>query len=133
MRQAVEVAELASEQWGLVTTAQAGVLGVSSQTMAALANDGAAERLTHGVYRMTGAPPRTIPIPSGDAGPPSVFAIRTRWSHSGPRRTFIGSATWMRTDTTSLSRAGGRPGGSTSGSIPVRTRRMTGVSSTVCR
>jgi predicted transcriptional regulator of viral defense system len=57
VRQAVEVAELASEQWGLVTTAQAGLLGVSSQTMAALANDGVAERLAHGVYRMTGAPP----------------------------------------------------------------------------
>lgn len=52
----LDIADLAAGQWGLVTTAQARVLGVSAQSVARLAGQGALERITHGVYRVTGAP-----------------------------------------------------------------------------
>lgn len=52
----LDVADLAAGQWGLVTTAQARVLGVSAQSVARLAGQGALERITHGVYRVTRAP-----------------------------------------------------------------------------
>ncbi|MFK4298174.1 putative transcriptional regulator of viral defense system [Arthrobacter sp. GAS37] len=52
-----ELADLASEQWGMVTTAQARVLGFSAQDMARMAKQGRLERLRHGVYRAAGAPP----------------------------------------------------------------------------
>lgn len=52
----LEVADLAAEQWGLITTAQAGSMGISAQTMARLARQGALERLNHGIYRVAGAP-----------------------------------------------------------------------------
>lgn len=50
----LDVAALASEQWGLVTTAQAAEVGASAKMMARWANDGAIERLAHGVYKLTG-------------------------------------------------------------------------------
>jgi hypothetical protein len=50
------LAEIAAGQWGLVTTAQAGALGVSSQSVAKLAGNGSLERLGHGVYRVAGVP-----------------------------------------------------------------------------
>ncbi|MCX2747796.1 type IV toxin-antitoxin system AbiEi family antitoxin domain-containing protein [Arthrobacter sp. MI7-26] len=52
-----DVADLASEQWGMITTAQARSLGFSAQDMARMANQGRLERLQHGVYRVAGAPP----------------------------------------------------------------------------
>jgi predicted transcriptional regulator of viral defense system len=50
------LAELAAEQWGLLTSAQAAERGVSNQALAQLHRAGALERLAHGVYRLTGAP-----------------------------------------------------------------------------
>ena len=57
MSTVLDLADLAAEQWGLVTTAQARTLGVSAQAVARLTNQGALERMSHGVYRVTGAPP----------------------------------------------------------------------------
>lgn len=51
-----DIADIASEQWGLVTTAQARTAGASPQVMARLARAGQLERLAHGVYRLGGAP-----------------------------------------------------------------------------
>lgn len=56
MPAAIDLADLAAEQWGLVTTAQARIAGVSAQAVARFTNNGALERMTHGVYRVTGAP-----------------------------------------------------------------------------
>ncbi|TCN40229.1 putative transcriptional regulator of viral defense system [Kribbella orskensis] len=53
--QIAEVAAIADEQWGLVTTAQARAASVSAQSMARLAAEGVLERVTHGVYRVVGA------------------------------------------------------------------------------
>ncbi len=53
----VVLADLASGQWGMVTTAQARREGVSPQAMARLADAGHLERVRHGVYRVAGAPP----------------------------------------------------------------------------
>jgi predicted transcriptional regulator of viral defense system len=53
---AVDVADLAAGQWGLLTTAQARAAGVSPQTMSKLARSGVLERMAHGVYRLAGAP-----------------------------------------------------------------------------
>lgn len=50
------LADLAAEQWGLLTTAQAGKLGVSAQQVARMASTGILERLRHGVYRLAGNP-----------------------------------------------------------------------------
>jgi predicted transcriptional regulator of viral defense system len=57
MLAAVTLGAVAAEQWGLVTTAQARTLGVSAQEVARLTNQGVLERMTHGVYRVFGAPP----------------------------------------------------------------------------
>lgn len=56
MPAALDLADIAAEQWGLVTTAQARSVGVSTQAVARFANNGALERMTHGVYRVVGAP-----------------------------------------------------------------------------
>lgn len=48
--------DVASEQWGLVTAAQAKGQGVPLQGLARWANLGRLERLSHGVYRMSGSP-----------------------------------------------------------------------------
>ena len=50
------LAELTSEQWGLVTTRQAELAGVSAQQMARLAKTGTLERMQHGVYRIASSP-----------------------------------------------------------------------------
>ncbi|MFD6860312.1 type IV toxin-antitoxin system AbiEi family antitoxin domain-containing protein [Rhodococcus sp. NPDC060090] len=60
MSAALDLADLAAEQWGLVTTAQARSVGVSAQAVARLTRQGALERLTHGVYRVSGAPPSPL-------------------------------------------------------------------------
>jgi predicted transcriptional regulator of viral defense system len=51
----LDVADIATEQWGLVTTAQALAVGVSGPTMARLARDGVLHRLEHGVYKVNGS------------------------------------------------------------------------------
>ncbi|MFG1818075.1 type IV toxin-antitoxin system AbiEi family antitoxin domain-containing protein [Kribbella sp. NPDC049174] len=56
----LDLADLSAEQWGLLTTAQARTVGVSPQALARLTNQGALERMTHGVYRVTGAPPSPL-------------------------------------------------------------------------
>ncbi|MFF2299308.1 type IV toxin-antitoxin system AbiEi family antitoxin domain-containing protein [Arthrobacter sp. NPDC058127] len=60
MSDALALADLAAEQWGLVTTSQARGLGMSAQTVARLTNQGALERLTHGVHRVAGTPPSPL-------------------------------------------------------------------------
>jgi predicted transcriptional regulator of viral defense system len=52
----VNLADIAAEQWGLITTAQAEAAGSSRKALGRLAHAGMLERLTHGVYRLTGAP-----------------------------------------------------------------------------
>ncbi|WP_372341116.1 type IV toxin-antitoxin system AbiEi family antitoxin domain-containing protein, partial [Escherichia coli] len=47
--------ELASQRWGLVTTAQALEAGVARPTLTRLANSGALIRVARGVYRLAGA------------------------------------------------------------------------------
>jgi hypothetical protein len=53
----VEMADVASGQWGLITTAQAKRVGVTAQAVARLAREGALDRLAHGIYRIAGTPP----------------------------------------------------------------------------
>ncbi|MDJ0420768.1 MULTISPECIES: type IV toxin-antitoxin system AbiEi family antitoxin domain-containing protein [Rhodococcus] len=53
---AVAVAEFGAEQWGLITSAQARMLGVTAVQMKRLADRGALERVHHGIYRMTRLP-----------------------------------------------------------------------------
>ncbi len=51
------LAEIAEDQWGLVTRRQAEHAGVSSATMGRLAADGdVLERVAHSVYRLAGSP-----------------------------------------------------------------------------
>lgn len=52
----LDVADIAADQWGLVTTAQARQLGATPQALARLTRQGALERMVHGVYRVTGSP-----------------------------------------------------------------------------
>jgi hypothetical protein len=51
------VGDLAMEQWGLITTAQARHAGLSAQQLARFADTRVLVRLRHGVYRVVGAPP----------------------------------------------------------------------------
>src|SRR6266508_4159539 len=53
---ALQLADVAAGQWGMVTTAQAGAVGVTSQAVAKLALNGVLERLAYGVYRLAGTP-----------------------------------------------------------------------------
>jgi predicted transcriptional regulator of viral defense system len=50
------LAAVTASQWGMVTAAQAGALGVSRLTLSRLADAGHLERLAYGVYRDAGAP-----------------------------------------------------------------------------
>lgn len=52
-----EFADIAAEQWGLITTAQARTVGGTPQEMAKLCDREILERLTHGVYRLVGVAP----------------------------------------------------------------------------
>lgn len=52
----VDLADIAVEQWGLVTTAQAEAVGSSRKAVSRLAGSGVLERIAHGVYRLAGAP-----------------------------------------------------------------------------
>ncbi len=49
-------AEVAEDQWGLVTRAQALAVGVLRATFARLVAAGALVRVAHGVYRVAGGP-----------------------------------------------------------------------------
>lgn len=52
------IAELAEDQWGLVTRRQALLAGVPRNTLGRMTAEGSVlERVTHGVYRLVGAPP----------------------------------------------------------------------------
>lgn len=50
------LAELTSQQWGMVTSAQASAVGVNRLTLARLTESGHLKRLAHGVYLDAGAP-----------------------------------------------------------------------------
>lgn len=49
---------LAERRWGMFTTAQAEAVGVSRKQLVRMTASGVLERLTQGVYRMTGTPPQ---------------------------------------------------------------------------
>lgn len=51
------LADIAEEQWGLVTKEQANAVGVAWSTISRLASRGVLERVARGVYRLRGAPP----------------------------------------------------------------------------
>lgn len=51
----LRLADVAADQGGLLTTAQAGAVGVSPQQVARLARSGALEPVVHGVHRLAGA------------------------------------------------------------------------------
>jgi hypothetical protein len=52
------LAELAEDQWGLLTRRQAVLAGIPRNTLGRMTADGSVlERVTHGVYRLVGAPP----------------------------------------------------------------------------
>jgi hypothetical protein len=51
-----ELAEMATDQWGLVTAAQARRVGITAQNMSQMAKAGDLVRLTHGIYRLAGNP-----------------------------------------------------------------------------
>ena len=50
------LAEVTAYQWGMVTSAQASMHGITRLELSRLAADGQLERLAHGVYKDTGAP-----------------------------------------------------------------------------
>ena len=51
------IARIAEDLWGLITRRQAEGAGVSQATLQRLAKTGILDRVAHGVYRLTGAPP----------------------------------------------------------------------------
>ena len=61
--------KVASERWGMFTTAQASESGVPRKVLSNLAASGAIERLAQGVYRMAGAP----------SSEHEIDAIRVHW------------------------------------------------------
>jgi predicted transcriptional regulator of viral defense system len=67
------LAELAEEQWGLITRQQALGLGVARRTLDRLtAQEGILQKVSHGVYRLPGAPP------------PDHEALRAAWLQLAP-------------------------------------------------
>lgn len=52
----LQLADIATSQWGLVTTAQARHAGLTHQQMTRMARSGILQRLKHGVYRLAGVP-----------------------------------------------------------------------------
>lgn len=50
------LAEVTAYQWGMVTSAQAGMHGITRLDLSRLAADGQLERVAHGVYKDAGAP-----------------------------------------------------------------------------
>ena len=67
------LANLAEDQWGLVTRQQAESTGLAWTTLARLASHGSAlERVAHGVYRLRGSPP------------PDHLELRATWMQLAP-------------------------------------------------
>jgi hypothetical protein len=66
------IARVAEDQWGLITRRQAEGAGVSQATLQRLAKTGILDRVAHGVYRLTGAPP------------PDYFDLRAAWLQLAP-------------------------------------------------
>lgn len=54
----VRLGTIAERRWGLFTTAQADMAGVSRKQLTRMSASGVIERVAHGVYRMAGAPPQ---------------------------------------------------------------------------
>jgi len=71
------LSELTSEQWGMVTAAQARLQGVTRVDMARLVADGTIEQVTGAarVYRLTGSPPE-----------PELDPLRAAWLQFGGAR-----------------------------------------------
>jgi hypothetical protein len=58
-----KLAQVAEDQWGLVTRRQAEMAGVSPATLQRLSDGGLLERVAHGVYHLAGAPiPDQVPL-----------------------------------------------------------------------
>ena len=66
------LAKIAEDQWGLVTRRQAERADVSQATLQRLATTGVLDRVAHGVYRLTGAPP------------PDHLELRAAWLQLAP-------------------------------------------------
>jgi hypothetical protein len=66
------IADIAEQQWGLVTRRQVEGSGIAWTTLARLASDGVLERVTWGVYRLRGSPP------------PDHLALRGAWLQLAP-------------------------------------------------
>lgn len=68
------LAEVTAYQWGMVTSAQASMYGVTRLDLSRLAADGLLERLAHGVYKDAGSP--------GD----QFEDMRAAWLSTDPKR-----------------------------------------------
>jgi hypothetical protein len=66
------IARIAEDQWGLITRRQAETAGVSQATLQRLVKAGILDRVAHGVYRLTGAPP------------PDYLGLRAAWLQLAP-------------------------------------------------
>src|SRR6266498_2739600 len=66
------LAEIAQDQWGLVTRREAERAGVSPATLQRLASGSVLERVAQGVYHLTGAPT------------PDHLALRANWLQLAP-------------------------------------------------
>ena len=66
------IAPIAEDQWGLITRRQAEGTGISQATLQRLAKTGMLDRVAHGVYRLTGAPP------------PDYLGLRAAWLQLAP-------------------------------------------------
>jgi predicted transcriptional regulator of viral defense system len=71
----MRLAELAGEQWGLVTTGQAAQIGVPAGPMSRWVDQGALTRITHGIYKITGSPHDPLD------------ELRAAWLGLAPKRT----------------------------------------------
>src|SRR3974377_1336859 len=74
------IGRIAEDQWGLITRREAEGAGVSQATLQRLAKTGILDRVAHGVYRLTGAPP------------PDYLDLRAAWLQLAPA-----VPTWERT------------------------------------
>lgn len=73
-RPAQRLFNIAEEQWGLITRAQAHAENVGPSSFARLIDDGRLERVAHGVYRVRGA------------GEMDHLALRAAWIQLDPRK-----------------------------------------------
>ncbi|MCL2483005.1 MAG: type IV toxin-antitoxin system AbiEi family antitoxin domain-containing protein [Propionibacteriaceae bacterium] len=69
--------DLTASQWGMVTTAQAVVRGITRLQLSRLAEDGHLERIAYGIYRDTGAPSDRYD------------SLKAAWLSVDPRRTAL--------------------------------------------